>query len=151
MKKAIGILCLCMLVFSSCQNREDKEEDAIIEYIENNNLDALSTSDGLYYVIEEEGTGDNPTIFNNVEVHDRGYTLENEQFDSSYDRGQPSEFPLSGVTVGWQLGIPLFKEGGSGKLIIRSRFAYGKNPPAGSVIGKNEVLVFDIELINVFN
>lgn len=149
--KKIMMLFIGLAVFASgCQNQEEKEQDLILEYIESQNLDALSTSEGLYYVIETEGNGINPTISDEVEVHYRGYTLELEQFDSSYDRGQPAVFPLSGVIQGWQIGIPLFKEGGAGKLIIPSRLGYGSSPPPGSsVIGKNEVLVFDIELLDV--
>lgn len=147
MKKFAFLLLLLSVSFISCKDQAETDEELILEYISSNNIDALSTSEGLYYVISEEGTGDQPTIADRVVAHYEGYLLDGTVFDSSYDRGQPSEFPLSGVIRGWQIGMPFFKEGGGGKLIIPSELGYGSQ--ANGDIPKNSVLVFDIELIEV--
>ncbi|HMT35931.1 MAG TPA: FKBP-type peptidyl-prolyl cis-trans isomerase, partial [Chitinophagaceae bacterium] len=84
-----------------------------------------------------------------VKVHYKGYKLNGEKFDSSYDRNEPIDFPLSGVIKGWTEGIPMLEEGGKGTLLIPSHLAYGQNGPPGSKIGPNEVLLFDVELIQI--
>lgn len=140
------MLLILASTFLSC-SRERIDRNKIEEYLEENGLVAESTADGIYYIIEREGTGERPNILNTVTVHYRGYFLDGEEFDSSYARNEVSTFPLSGVIVGWQLGIPLFREGGKGTLFIPSELAYGRNG-RGSIPG-NTVLAFDIELFDV--
>ena len=120
----------------------------IEKYVADNGLKGKYTDSGIFYVIEKEGKGANPTVDNFVEVHYKGTLLDGNKFDSSYDRNQPAQFPLRGVVPGWQQGIPLFKEGGKGTIIIPSSLAYGPmgRPP---VIPQNAVLRFDIELLKV--
>lgn len=144
---AFVLLCLS-LCFSACTKQSEKDEELILEYISANNLDALSTSEGLYYIINEEGTGDRPAVTDEVLVDYEGYLLDGSVFDSSYDRGQPAMFFLNQVILGWQIGIPYLREGGSAKLIIPSELGYGDSSPS-SAIPKNSVLVFDVELIEV--
>lgn len=128
------------------QNAVDK---AIIEkYVADNGLKGKYTDSGIFYVIEKEGKGANPTIMDNVEVHYKGTLLDGNKFDSSYDRNQPAQFPLRGVVLGWQQGIPLFKPGGKGTLIIPSSLAYGPQSPS-PLIPPNSVLRFDVELLKV--
>ncbi len=151
MKKVLMFSSLFVLLMSSC-SKEDQlvvDENLITEYIADNNLTAQQGEEGLYYVIESEGSGTQPTLSSTVTVHYEGFLLSGDKFDSSYDRGAPSTFPLTGVIKGWQLGIPLFKEGGKGTLIIPSHLAYGSNPPPFSGIPANAVLVFNIELLDV--
>lgn len=140
---------LVLLFFTGCR-KDQMEIDRvkIEEYLTENGLVAEKTDEGLYYIIENEGTGARPDLSSTVTVHYQGQTLDGDIFDSSYDRGQKSTFPLYAVIEGWQIGIPLFREGGKGKLIIPSHLGYGANPPPGA-IGKNEVLIFDIELFVV--
>ncbi|MEM6723560.1 MAG: FKBP-type peptidyl-prolyl cis-trans isomerase [Bacteroidota bacterium] len=109
--------------------------------------DIQYTESGMGYIIEEPGTGDNPNVRNTVVCHYRGTLLNGEEFDSSYSRGEPTEFPLNQVIVGWQEGIPMLKPGGKGKFIIPSGICYGPNERPG--IPANSVLVFDVELIEV--
>ena len=142
---------LTIIVFGcvSCQKDYVKlNDDEIKDYISKNNLDAQRTTEGLYYIINEEGTGDRPTVSDDVTVHYSGYLTTGSIFDPSYDRGERVSFPLRGVIQGWQIGIPKIKEGGSCKLIIPSHLAYGANPPSRS-IPENAVLIFDIELFEV--
>jgi FKBP-type peptidyl-prolyl cis-trans isomerase len=125
------------------------EDKAIQDYLTANDLTAEKTAEGLYYIITKEGTGDRANITSTVTVHYRGYLLDGSVFDSSYDRAEKSTFPLANVIEGWQLGIPKLKEGGSGKLLIPSKLAYGESGRSNSIIGANEPLVFDIELFIV--
>ena len=113
-----------------------------------NNLNAQKTASGLYYVIDKKGNGKHATAADQVKVHYKGTLLDGTKFDSSYDRNEPITFPLSGVIRGWTEGIPLFEEGGKGKLIIPSALGYGPNG-AGGVIKPNEILVFDVELLQI--
>lgn len=152
MKKLFAYLFgFLMLSNTACTKQAEKDAELIQDYLNKNNLSATaqSTSEGIYYIINPQGTGVNPTIDNRVTVHYEGFLLDGTKFDSSRDRGTPSTFPLAAVIQGWQIGIPKFKKGGRGKLVIPSAYAYGKNPPSGSVIPKNAVLVFDIELLDV--
>ena len=83
-----------------------------------------------------------------VNVHYLGVDYESgEEFDSSWGRGESIEFPLNRLIKGWQEGIPLFKKGGKGILLIPSELGYG-NVSQGA-IPENSVLIFDIELIDV--
>lgn len=144
-----SFLAIVVFGFVGCQKDYVKlNDEEIKEYISKNNLDAQRTTEGLYYIINDEGTGDRPTVSDDVTVHYSGCLTNGSIFNSSYDRGERASFPLRGVIQGWQIGIPKIKEGGSCKLIIPSHLAYGANPPSGS-IPKNAVLIFDIELFKV--
>lgn len=106
------------------------------------------TNNGLKYRIIEEGTGKRPTATSTVVAHYRGWLDSGKEFDSSYKRGQPTEFPLNGVIAGWTEGLQLIKEGGKIELEIPSRLGYGAQgmPP---VIPPNARLHFEIELVQV--
>lgn len=122
-----------------------ENEQEILDYIADNNLDATATGTGLYYVIDVEGTGARPTSTSNVTVAYKGYFTNNDVFDQSSASG--ISFNLQQVITGWTEGIPLFKEGGNGMLLIPSSLAYG-NGGRGSIPG-GAVLIFDINLISV--
>lgn len=136
-------------LFVSCgEDIMNDNMQEIEDYLQENNLTAQSTSSGLYYIINNPGTGENPTLQNTVIVHYHGYLTNGQVFDSSIDRGTPLEIPLSNVIQGWREGIQLFKKGGTGHLFIPSHLAYGKNPPPG--IPENAVLIFDVELVDFY-
>ena len=116
-------------------------------YLKSNNLEAQKTESNIYYVVTREGDGTHPTVADEVTVHYKGYFLNGEQFDSSYDRGEPTSFPLGRVVRGWQEGIPLFSKGGAGTLFLPSNLGYGSYPPPG--IPPNSVLIFDVELMKI--
>ena len=124
---------------------KSKNEKEIITYIADNELEAQKTESGLYYIIEEPGTGEQPTASSNVTVAYKGYFTNNTVFDESDEDG--ISFPLNGVISGWTEGIPYFKVGGKGKLLIPSHLAYG--PYGRSGIPGGSVLIFDIHLIEV--
>lgn len=140
-------------VLSACEQRDIRaeQEEMIQAYIQKKGWAAVAAEDGLYYVIDQEGSGTPPTsVYSRVTVHYTGYLLKNERvFDSSRGK-QPFTSPLANVIRGWQLGLPKFKKGGTGKLIIPSHLGYGSQG-SGSSIPPNAPLVFEIELIDVQN
>lgn len=142
MKYLFLIISISILSFS-CNKDEDK---TIEEYLAENNLNAQKHESGLYYIIEKVGVGEHPKVSNVVTMDYIGYYTDGEKFDSSYDRGKPLVYPLNQLIRGWQIGVPLLKKGGKGKLIIPSNLGYGSHPTNG--IRDNAILVFDIELID---
>ncbi len=136
--------------FESPQNQTETDQNLIIDYLIENNINAERTESGIYYTIEKPGEGAVPTVKDMVKVHYKGYLLDGSQFDSSYDRGEPAVFPLGRVVQGWQQGIPLYKEGGKGTIYIPSGLGYGPRG-AGKDIPPNSVICFDIELLDVMD
>ncbi len=110
----------------------------------------IQTASGLQIKTIQEGTGKSPIETDKVRCHYRGRLITGVEFDSSYDRGQPAEFPLNGVIQGWIEGLQLMKEGGKYELYIPGDLAYGSNG-AGEMIGPNETLIFEIELLEVLS
>ncbi len=145
-----NMLIISLFSLAACQTQQAKlDEDIILEYIANNSLAAQATPEGVYYVIDLEGSGVYPSLSSAVTVQYEGSLTDGTIFDSTFDTGTPVTFPLSGVISGWQIGIPKFREGSSGILIIPSELAYGSNPPAGSGIPPDAVLVFRVEVLEV--
>jgi FKBP-type peptidyl-prolyl cis-trans isomerase FklB len=103
---------------------------------------------GLQYKILEKGTGDSPRATDTVKCHYKGTTIDGKEFDSSYGRGEPATFALNRVIKGWTEGLQLMKEGGKWQFFVPSELAYGERG-AGQNIGPNEVLVFEVELIEI--
>lgn len=153
MKNLWFLAAISILFFTASCEKEDQREidkNLIEEYIEMNNIPAVEGPNGLFFVIDKPGAGPRPDNNSNIQIHYVGTLLDGTKFDSSYDRGRPAEFKLFQVIQGWQLGIPLYREGGEGKLIVPSHLGYGTNPPASSIIPVNAILIFDIELLDVF-
>jgi FKBP-type peptidyl-prolyl cis-trans isomerase FkpA len=150
MKHWIALFTAVCMVFAACK-RFDPEEQAeldqeiISQYVADHSLVAQSSASGLHWVIDSVGTGSFPTLSSTVTVDYRGYLTDGTVFDESGSAGL--SFPLSSVIVGWQEGIPKFREGGEGMLLIPSGLGYG-NEEVGS-IPKNSVLLFDVRLLDV--
>lgn len=149
--KNIFPFIILIFLFSSCINGFEQEtleplnqtEEDIIKYIADNNLNAQRSNSGLYYVINDEGTGDRPTSTSNVSVAYKGYFLDGTVFDQSTNG---ISFNLNQVIKGWTEGIQLFKEGGEGILLVPSNLGYGNG---GQGIPGGAVLVFDVKLISI--
>ena len=108
------------------------------------------TESGLLYQIVEEGDAEvrAVNVTDKVKVHYKGLNMEGQQFDSSYDRGEPAEFPLNAVIKGWSEGVMLIGQGGKIKMWLHPDLAYG--PQAMSAeIGPNAALYFEVELLEV--
>ncbi len=103
---------------------------------------------GVQYQVIREGSGTPPTLDDKVKVHYEGHTIDGKKFDSSYDRGQPATFALKGVVKGFAEALTHMKPGAKWKVFIPPELGYGKRG-AGNVIGPNEVLIFDLELLEV--
>lgn len=155
-----SLLALVAVLFMSCNDKKKEEnstspetitpavsnnEAEIVKYIADNHLNAKRSESGLYYVIEEEGTGKQPTAASEVTVAYKGYFTNKTVFDQSDEKG--ISFPLQNVIPGWTEGIQYFKEGGKGLLLIPSDLGYG--PQGQGPIPGGSVLVFDIKLIAV--
>ncbi|MDQ6471045.1 FKBP-type peptidyl-prolyl cis-trans isomerase [Flavobacterium sp. LHD-80] len=121
-----------------------ENEKEITDYLTKNKLTAQRSDSGLYYIINEQGTGKQPTSSSTVTVAYKGYFTNGNVFDQSSEAG--ISFPLSKVIPGWTEGITYFKEGGSGVLLIPSRLAYGSYNRPGIPAGS--VLLFDVKLVS---
>jgi FKBP-type peptidyl-prolyl cis-trans isomerase FklB len=108
----------------------------------------IVTESGLQYEIITEGTGEIPTAGSTVRTHYAGTLIDGTEFDSSYKRGEPAEFPVSGVIGGWTEALQLMPIGSKWKLCIPHELAYGAQG-AGGAIGPYQALTFDIELIDI--
>lgn len=106
-----------------------------------------TTASGLQYKVLKEGSGKSPVATDKVEVHYHGTLTDGTVFDSSVERGEPITFPLNGVIPGWTEGLQLMKEGGKVRFFIPPALAYGAQ--GSGAIGPNEVLIFDVDLIEV--
>ena len=151
MKQLLSTL-LVLTLFISCSKDTKtvtdytaKNEQEIKDYLAKNNLTAQRSTSGLYYIINEQGTGTQPTAASNVTVAYKGYFTNGNVFDQSKAEG--ISLSLNKVIRGWTEGIPYFKAGGSGVLLVPSHLGYGSynyGPiPGGSV------LIFDVKLISV--
>jgi len=106
------------------------------------------TASGLVFLSLREGTGASPSATDKVRVHYRGTFVDGKEFDSSYSRGEPAEFPLNGVIACWTEGLQKVKVGGKARLVCPAAIAYGERgrPPA---IPGNAVLTFEVELLEI--
>jgi FKBP-type peptidyl-prolyl cis-trans isomerase FkpA len=147
------VLITSSIAFVSCLNTDDfltfdeqlelqgKEIDA---YLEENNIDAEISPDGLRYVIHNEGSGETPEYLDNVTVNYVGKFLPSEDV---FDENDNITFQLtsSGLITAWVIGVPLIKEGGSITIYAPAVYCYG--PTGRGTIPPNANLIFDITLI----
>jgi FKBP-type peptidyl-prolyl cis-trans isomerase len=109
--------------------------------------DAKKTASGLAYKQVQKGTGTvHPAATDTVEVHYAGWTTDGKMFDNSYERGEPTKFPLNRVIKGWTEGVQLMVVGEKTRFWIPAELAYGNDGPAGAPKGQ---LVFDVELVSI--
>jgi FKBP-type peptidyl-prolyl cis-trans isomerase FklB len=107
----------------------------------------VTTPSGLQYKVLQEGTGPKPTPTDTVVCNYRGTLLDNTEFDSSYKRGQPATFPLTGVIKGWTEALQLMPVGSKWQLFVPADLAYGER--ANGQIGPNSTLIFEVELVSI--
>lgn len=110
----------------------------------------MVTESGLQYEVIQEGDGSKrPSLEEKVTVHYTGTLIDGTIFDSSYERNEPTSFPVNGVIRGWQEGLQLMSPGAKFKFYIPQDLAYGQNPPPGSTIHPFATLIFEVELIEI--
>ena len=129
--------------------QEDKMKNDGIKFLADNakKKDVKTTASGLQYKVVTPGTGKSPKATDVVEVNYEGKLIDGTVFDSSYERGEPIEFPLNQVIPGWTEGLQLMKEGGKYEFYIPSELAYGELGNQG--IAPNSTLIFTVELLAV--
>ncbi len=103
---------------------------------------------GLQYLVIKEGSGPHPQITDTVKAHYKGSLLDGKEFDNSFNRGQPFTAALRSLIKGWQIALPLMKEGSHWRLWIPSDLAYGDRG-AGRDIPGGATLIFEVELIQI--
>lgn len=104
--------------------------------------------EGIQYEVIKEGNGNQPLLKDTVKAHYKGSLLDGKEFDNSFKRGQPFSAPLTALIKGWQIALPLMKEGSHWRLWIPSHLAYGDRG-AGSDIPGGATLIFEVELIEI--
>lgn len=162
MKKVLSILVIAIIFVMGCKKDEEvdpaiqlaKDKVLIQEYLTDNNITATETASGLFYVIDNEGTGtEYPSDTATVTIKYRGYLLDHSVFDETTGT-QTATFDLGITTTirlidGMKEGIQLFKQGAKGRLFIPSTLAYGIQQQAK--IPENSCLIFEIEIISFSN
>ena len=144
------VLAVFGLLLSACGGSDEplaSPGEQIQLYINANNItDEQTTSTGLVYLIEEPGSPERPSLDDEITIFYEGYLTDGTGFDRT--DGSPRTFPLRALIQGWQEGIPLIGKGGKIKLLVPPELGYGNNPPRGTPIQPESVLVFDIELVD---
>ena len=140
------------------QGEQQKKMEALMEnklkegqeFLEKNKAEegVQVTGSGLQYKVLNEGTGQKPDSNDKVKVHYTGKLIDGTVFDSSIERGEPTEFAVNRVIPGWTEGLQLMSQGSKYMFYIPSEIAYGPRG-AGQNIGPNETLIFEVELLEV--
>lgn len=123
-------------------------EQQLESYVVENGLEdnAERSPSGLVYVIEEAGGAEKPSLSSQITINYHGYLMDGKTFDRSKDG--PVTFPLTGLIPAWQEALPLIGKGGKIKILAPPSVAYGNNPPPGTGITRQSVIVFDVELVD---
>ena len=135
---------------SAAKSRKENVQEGEAFLAKNKELPGVTvTASGLQYQVLREGKGPSPKKSNSVKVHYLGTLVDGTKFDSSYDRDEAIVFPVSGVIEGWVEGLQLMNAGSKFRFVIPSEIAYGADG-AGDDIGPDSVLVFEVELLEIF-
>ena len=119
------------------------------DFLLNNKKDknVIETPEGVQYIVLKKGEGEKPSASDTVKVHYLGKLTNGEQFDSSYDRGEPATLSLDDVVEGWKIGIPLMNVGSKYRFFIPYNLGYGEN--RSGPIPAYSTLIFEVELLEV--
>ncbi len=149
------------ILFATLKTKMDEKYKISIQKFEKEGIEFLKknktkkgvkqTFSGLQYKVIKKGRGKNPSASSRVKVHYKGTLLSGETFDSSYERGTPSEFALNQVIPGWTEGIQLMRPGSKFIFYIPHELAYGPNPDPRSGIKPYSLLIFEVELLEILN
>ncbi len=144
--------------FTDLQSRQEEANKKMADvnaqagaaFLEENGkrVEVKTTASGLQYEVVKEGEGECPGPHDKVTVHYEGRLIDGTVFDSSVERGEPATFGVTQVIPGWVEALQLMKVGAKWRLFIPSALAYGPQG-AGGIIGPNQTLIFDVELIKI--
>jgi FKBP-type peptidyl-prolyl cis-trans isomerase FklB len=134
--------------FMSGKIDKQKEEGRAFLQANKEKEGVMELPEGLQCLVIKEGAGAQPLITDTVKAHYKGALLDGKEFDNSFKRGQPFSAPLRSLIRGWQIALPLMKEGSHWRLWIPSELAYGDRG-AGSDIPGGATLLFEVELISI--
>lgn len=144
--------------FTALQQKQQEEAAAMAgvnekagkDFLEANGKrpEVTTTASGLQYEVLSEGSGACPVASDSVTVHYTGKLIDGTVFDSSVERGEPATFGVTQVIAGWVEALQLMKTGAKWRLFIPSNLAYGPQG-AGGIIGPNQTLIFDVELLKI--
>jgi FKBP-type peptidyl-prolyl cis-trans isomerase FkpA len=156
-----SILIVLSLALVSCSSKPEASPESTEKPIVNSNTDqkaylekaaaepgAQKTASGLVYRDVTAGSGASPKATDTVKVHYRGTLINGKEFDSSYARNEPAEFPLNRVIACWTEGVQKMKVGGKARLVCPSSIAYGEGGAPPDIPG-GATLVFEIELLGI--
>ncbi len=143
--KAIVASNLYQYYVSNPQTIQDKDNNTLIAYAVDKNMDCKRTPNGVYYTVEKAGNGENFILGSKVSADYSGYLLDGTKFDSSYDRGQPLKFNVGRMIQGWNEWLMEVNSGTKSTLLIPSHMAYGKRG-FGNSIPPDSPLVFEVEV-----
>lgn len=131
-------------------NKIQAQKDAGAAFLQVNKQQPgiIELPEGIQYEVIKEGTGNQPKITDTVTAHYKGSLLDGKEFDSSFKRNQPFSAPLTALIKGWQIAIPLMKEGSHWRLWIPSDLAYGDRGAGGDIPG-GATLIFEVELLSI--
>ena len=131
-------------------NKIEKQKEEGLKFLEaNKSVEGVVTlPEGIQYLVLKEGTGVQPDVSDTVKAHYKGTLLDGKEFDNSFKRGQPFSAPLRALIKGWQIALPLMKEGSHWRLWIPSDLAYGDRGAGGDIPG-GATPIFEVELINI--
>lgn len=148
MQKAYDVI-RTQLEAKEAEKSKDMTAEGIAFLEENAKKEGVTvTESGLQYEIINDAEGDKPVHASTVRTHYHGTLLDGTVFDSSYDRGQPAEFPVGGVIAGWTEALQMMSVGSKWRLTVPHELAYGAQG-AGGAIGPYQTLVFDVELMEI--
>ena len=142
-------------IFYEAYNANNEKQEAArkqegIDFLEKNKQKpgVITTESGLQYEVITQGNGPKPSPEDTVRVHYKGTLINGDEFDSSYSRGEPTQFPLNGVIAGWTEGLQLMNTGSKYRLFIPSELGYGARG-AGQQIPPDSTLIFEVELLEI--
>jgi len=127
--------------------KNKKEGDAFLA-ANKTKAGVVTLPSGLQYKILQAGTGPKPTATDTVSCNYRGTLIDGSEFDSSYKRGQPTTFPVSGVIKGWTEALQMMPVGSKWQLFVPASLGYGERA-ASALIGPNATLIFDVDLVSI--
>ena len=128
------------------ETRHQNDIQTIDTFLENNDIVARTDTSGMRFVVNEQGSGEQPTLCDNVRVMFVGRILNGAVFQET---SEPVDFDLTSLITGWQIGVPKIQEGGSITLYIPSTLAFGNQDRSGSGIPPNSIVVFEIDLLQI--